>query len=458
MGNEARPGQRRRTSRKHGLQTLMLVIVYCALTFQIARPAVETGTPDAIALLAAWIGLGITLFGTLGLARASSDASRVLASFAIFLGIMLTCGSALGVFGLFVGLALVVALVAAIILGQRAESESLLWTIAIAARHGMPLADGVSAFARQSGRWGRARGLALSDRLREGIPLPQAMRMSKGLIPQEGVLAAAIGLETNTLAESLGEAAARLTGRGTVIGPAVRRLVYLGLLVVVGQSILGFLVYFILPKMDAVMRDFSMPMTNGTMLVRQGLGIVTGNQFTVLVPLAVQFGQLMLVAAGLLRLMGWRLENSWAFAWINPGRHSAVVMRSLALGIEAGQPLRETINSLRRWYPPAGVRRRLAGVDQGLERGGDWIELLRTTRFLRRVDCAVLESAVRAGNVPWALRTLAGQRERAFFNKLEFWTQVLFPLAMIAIGAGIMMVGMICYQPMVEIMEVLSKP
>jgi type II secretory pathway component PulF len=463
VGDEAKPGRVERPRKKHGLQTLMLVVIYCALTFQIARPAAESWTPDTIAPLAAWLGLGLAGLGVLALTRASDFAYRGLAAIAIALGVLVACVAALGVFGAFVAIALLGAVVASLILGEKADSESLLWTMAIAARHGMPLAGVVSAFARQSGHRGRNRGLALAGRLEEGIPLPQAMRMSGALIPEEGVLAAAIGLETNTLAVSLGEAAARLAGRREVIGPVVRRLVYLAVILSIVQSMVGFLVYFILPKMEAIMRDFDIPMSGWSQTVFIGgywigLGLMTGPGPAILIPIVIEIGMFLLVVAWFYRLLGWKPMDSWLFGWFNPGRHSVVLMRALAIGIEGGRPIRETIQVLQRWYPPKGARRRLAGVVQGLERGGDWVSLLRTTRFLRQVDCAVLESAARAGNVPWALRTLAGQRERSFIYRLEFWTQVLFPLAILAIGAGILSLGLICYEPMSQLMEALSKP
>jgi type II secretory pathway component PulF len=443
VGDEAKPGRVERPRKKHGLQTLMLVVIYCALTFQIARPAAESWTPDTIAPLAAWLGLGLAGLGSYALSRASDIAYRGLAAIAIALGVLVACVAALGVFGAFVAIALLGAVVASLILGEKADSESLLWTMAIAARHGMPLAGVVSAFARQSGHRGRNRGLALAGRLEEGIPLPQAMRMSGALIPEEGVLAAAIGLETNTL--------------------AVRRLVYLAVILSIVQSMVGFLVYFILPKMEAIMRDFDIPMSGWSETVFIGgywigLGLMTGPGPAILIPIVIEIGMFLLVVAWFYRLLGWKPMDSWLFGWFNPGRHSVVVMRALALGIEGGRPIRETIQVLQRWYPPKGARRRLAGVVQGLERGGDWVSLLRTTRFLRQVDCAVLESAARAGNVPWALRTLAGQRERSFIYRLEFWAQVLFPLAILAIGAGILSLGLICYEPMSQLMEALSKP
>src|SRR5207249_3566500 len=114
--------------------------------------------------------------------------------------------------------------------------------------------------------------------------------------------------------------------------------------------------------------------------------------------------------------------------------HAAVVLRTLAIGMEGGQPLPALLDVLARRYPSRWVRGRLRHVRDDVAAGGDWRASLRAHGFLRGAEVAVLATAQRVGNLPWALRELADGSERRFSVRIQALSQVFFPLIVLGLG------------------------
>ena len=127
---------------------MMLAVVYFAIGFVLLRPALATREPDDIAKVASWLGLSVVFAGGRLVRRLVR--LRIVAWLIVFLGLCLVFGGLLGAYGVAVAVAVMIGIAVALVRQERAEAEALLWTMAIAAGHGMPLAPGVRAFAAQS--------------------------------------------------------------------------------------------------------------------------------------------------------------------------------------------------------------------------------------------------------------------------------------------------------------------
>ena len=86
----------------------------------------------------------------------------------------------------------------------------------------------------------------------------------------------------------------------------------------------------------------------------------------------------------------------------------ATVLETLALAVDRRQPLEPVLATFARFYPKRGIRQRLAQVCTDIQQGGDWCGSLTRHKLIKPADEAVLQSAVRTGNLNWALRQLAG--------------------------------------------------
>ena len=166
-----------------------------------------------------------------------------------------------------------VGLVAAVIGGgaivarlRTTRQDSLLWVMAIAAEQGMPLAPAVVAFADQY------RGKSLPEDLRPVRPVERGSHGARGLGrgPQAriayAVLLSWIGQATGKLPRALRMAATSRATHLPVWTNIATRLTYILILLLTMQTITFFMMYFIVPKFEAIFRDFNTSLPQVTIM------------------------------------------------------------------------------------------------------------------------------------------------------------------------------------------------
>lgn len=376
---------------------------------------------------------------------------------------------------------------ALVILTRRgpARREMLLRTMAIAAEHSMPIAPAVlvlsDQFAPDHPPWLRAvswvlfpvrmlrlwvrdrnsgfrrRVERLAGLLNEGVPLPEALGRVPGVISPDAEVLVRTGYATDTLARSLREAASLRGTRGDAWGATAARIAYLAWLLTVLQTISGFIMYFIVPKFEAIFRDF-------------GVALPWVTRFTIgLSHSLVQYGfvflplfflvQVALPLALLVSLLG--PSAAW---WDVPlissllrRRHSALVMRALSLAVAGRRPIPAVIDRLALEYPASWARRRLDRAGHDIQLGGDWADALAEHALIRPADAAVLHAAQRVGNLEWALRESADAVDRRLGYRLQFWLQMLFPVLLVGMGAVVALFAVAYFLPLVRLIETLAR-
>ncbi|HEV3121827.1 MAG TPA: type II secretion system F family protein [Isosphaeraceae bacterium] len=362
-------------------------------------------------------------------------------------------GTAFLAFLLVLGIpATVVAAIVVVFAKRSTQQDSLLWVMALALERRMPLAPGVVAVSDQFGFVFRNRILALARRLGEGVPLPQALALVPGLLPRPVLVLIRLGWETGTLPAAVREATDMRANRRPNRTPLAGKVAYLVGMLMFIQGMGGFLSYFVLPKIESIFADFGVALPEMTMLlVGLTFWVVRSGALAVL-----SFLEILALLYVPLYYFGWlRLRIPFVGRFARR-RHVVVILRGLAVLVESDKPLTTGLSVLARFYPEKSVRRRLARVNWCVEQGGNWWDCLRWQGLVRPAEAAVLASAQRAGNLPWALREIADSGERQLDFRLQIWAQLLFVANILCLGALVFLIVAGYFSPLVTLVERLA--
>ena len=132
---------------------------------------------------------------------------------------------------------------------------------------------------------------------------------------------------------------------------------------------------------------------------------------------------------------------------------AALILRALAFCAMRDKPLEIGLRALADHHPRRRVRRRLRGLLSGLADGGDWCDSLWKHRLISRAETAVLKSAARADNLPWAMKELADGAQRRYFYRQQAMIALLTPWVVLAVGAVVFLIVIACFYPLVRIIE-----
>jgi len=330
------------------------------------------------------------------------------------------------------------------------QQDSLLWMLAIAADHGMPLATTARAFADQFGLGYRRRVLQLAERLERGESLPDAIDGVRRLVSPDARLLARAGHESGRLGQAL---RTTLSARSEVVslrtGVAAKLSYLLGLLLII-QVIGGFCLYFIMPKYEAIFMDFGIDLPTVTKWV-----ILVGRFFAtffLLVPLLT----VILLVWMPFAVAGWTGLNVPILSRIFKRRHASLILRTLAPFVESGQPIARGMDMLADHYPTRWVRHKLTRAALRVHQGADWRASLAEAGLIREADREALSAATVVGNLSWAMSDLAEAAERRRRVRIEAWAQTLYPVGVVALGAVVLLVGVGFFMPLVTLIGRLS--
>lgn len=359
------------------------------------------------------------------------------------------------ILGLIVGWA-VLTVAFAVILARRnaSQRESLLWALAIASERGMPLAPAALAFADQYGVSYRWRVQLLAALLDEGKTLPEAMSQVPGLFDREASVMIRAGWATGTLSGALRQAAARRAQRGGDWGGLSSKLAYVVTLLLAMQTVVGFVAYFIMPKFEAIFRDFGIPLPGITIFTIEASHVLGGYGGLVVIPLVLlELLTLTALSMGFFNLFQLQIP---VIDRIFLRRHAALICRALALSVEADKPIGPALEALANEYPSGWVRRRLRSATLAVNHGQDWVHALLNQKLIRRTEAALLLSSRRVGNLAWALNEAAASSERRAGYRFRVLLEILFPVAIALMGLVVFVVGVGYFYPLVTLIERLA--
>ncbi|HEY2155928.1 MAG TPA: type II secretion system F family protein [Isosphaeraceae bacterium] len=454
------PGPRalRARRRQFGLRHIMALSLVLGLVFAAIANAQKTGEPAdyllaGFAVAAAVTALGLTIALRVERWNILGWLLAVLAP--TFAAVGASVGSGGGVpivFGFFLLPVLIGTMVHLSRRLRTEQQETMLWVLALAADRGRPLGPAASALAEQSSGRNRLRLRRVAECLNEGLTLPEALDFVRKSAPAPARLLVRVGHDTGSLVEALRDAASGRSAQPPGWQSFGARIGYLCFVLLVMQAIIGFVLYFIIPKFEAIFKDFGVPLPGVTIAAIGAsqwatngwiLPIITVLEWLVLLYLPFAFAGYAEMRIPIIDRLFLR-------------RHAILILRCLAMVVEAGRPIGAGLSTMAVSYPAKWVRERLAGVYLMSEQGHDWVDALRRFGLITRTDYALLESARRAGNLPWALRELADGSARRLGYRLQAIGQIALTLLLLALGAFMGFVAVAYFLPLVLLIERLT--
>ncbi len=336
------------------------------------------------------------------------------------------------------------------------QRDALLSVLAMAAREQMPLAPAVDAYAGLC-KWPyRGRVQALANRLGDGASLPDALDAVPDVLPESAARVARVGWNSGTLDRALDEAAqSRNTERR--YAPQWMSMIGYPIGVTLAVSLVGgFLNYFIGPKLNAIFRDFGVPLPwSGNNLLRELRAATYLWDLPSLFPWILGGSFVILILAWALRANG--VLTAQPLSWLTKRRITAMILRALAVGVEGGRTITDILQELDRSETRRWVRKRLRLATTDIRLGKPWVKSLWGRGLVRPVEAAVLESAERAGNLPWALRELAKGSERRLNYRLRALGQVVQPVAVLALAGLVFTFAITYFYPLIVLINHLAE-
>ncbi|QEH37027.1 Type II secretion system protein F [Aquisphaera giovannonii] len=339
--------------------------------------------------------------------------------------------------------------------GKRlSRQDALLSIMAVAAERGMPMPLTIAALADQYSGIGRRRILDLAASLHGGRSLPEALEASPGLVSKDAVLLAYVGQQTGRVPEALRMAAsARASQMPAWVGVVARLTYFLAMLLVI-ETITGFILYYIVPRMEVIFKDFGVPLPGITLFVI-GVSHLIIEYFYLLSPLLLLNILLLLYLP--YSFSGWFDYDVPFFDRLLRRRHAALILRALSLSVGSKTPIEQAMGTLANHYPAWWMRRKLVAAEMEVQHGGPWIDALVRRGIVRRGEAELLQSATRVGNLAWAMREVADAGDRRTARRLQVVIQTLFPAVVLGLGVLVFFITAAFFIPLVTLIERLAE-
>jgi type II secretory pathway component PulF len=142
--------------------------------------------------------------------------------------------------------------------------------------------------------------------------------------------------------------------------------------------------------------------------------------------------------------------------WFLRRRETANILDALSLPAQEKKPIGMAMATLAETYPQRSIQSRLERVCRDIIGGGDWCESLYCRGLIGNSDRAVLQSAQRAGNLPWALVETADSNRRRLAYRLNALTQMCFPPIVLCFGAGVCFLALSVFMPLISLITRLA--
>jgi protein transport protein HofC len=377
----------------------------------------------------------------------------LIAAIAVILFLIVKVGAPFVVFGVILLFAIAIGM--GVILARRrsTQQDALLWILAIATEGKMPLAPTVAAFADQFGGKYRRRIMNLAVELDSGRSVPEALESVRKVVSRDALLLARLGEQTGRLPQALRMASSSRASQLPIWTAIASRIAYLLSLLLFMQIVCGFMLYFIIPKFEAIFRDFGISLPESTIWMIDGSHFLIKYGFITALILPLE---LLLLAFLPFSFAGWVNFDIPFLDRLLKRRHTALILRALSLVVDAGKPIEMGMTTLASHYPTLWVRRKLIKVDEEVQLGESWINALQRWRIIKPSDAQVLSSASEVGNLAWALRELAETSERRLAIRFQAVIQTLFPLVVICLGMVVLFLGVAFFTPLVVLLGRLS--
>ena len=395
----------------------------------------------------------------------------------IFLGILGTVIGALSWLSLAFLPILIIALIMLVDRFRRSEHHALLNSLAFAADRGVPLPETARAFAHEIVGDTGARAEHLAEQLEAGATLSAATRGARLRLATP--LRLAVNLSDVLVARGLTLLAQLRWGHDTDVAfrVIVNRLLYLSTIMLGLFLTTVFVMIKIVPVYQRMFDEFGLLLPGLTLTLISGSKWFLHGGWLLFFPVFVALLASLFLSA--MYYTGWYdfavvagTQTSRRY-WHVPDvlrvmdlflglRHffwrydASLVLRSLSLLVSQRVPLPQALTLLANVYPRVGVRARLTRAALAVERGGDWTTALQQQWLLGPTEAAVLRSAARAGNLPWALDEIGEGLMRRLTYRLSLLHSILYPILLLMFGAFVAFVTVGLMLPLISLIQGLT--
>jgi type IV pilus assembly protein PilC len=319
---------------------------------------------------------------------------------------------------------------------RQAQQAELLWVLATTVKNNRDLADSLRYYAQGSAGWRSRQLKRLASRIEDGTPLSE-IAVPQGLLSYSATIQVQAGIQTGRLFEALQSAAIRETKEHADDALASKTqmvLLYPLVIFLAASGFVGFIMYFIVPKLKKIFDDFGTELPTMTRMLIDASDKVI-NYWLLFSPVFyVPLTGLVIVAMA--EFFGWRAVARWTVGYVVARPHTADLLRYLSVTIESKLPIDRALEGIQTAAIPYLLRERISRIRLEVEYGGNIWELLAKHGFLRRAEVNLLESAQAVGNLPWTLNSLAASIERRSIHRLRALTELMGPLVIVLMGLG----------------------
>jgi type II secretory pathway component PulF len=283
-----------------------------------------------------------------------------------------------------------------------------------------------------------------------GASLNQALRLVPGVVSREVALAIAVGQFSGKLAQALRQLPdRRLALQWLETAP---RLAYPLLVLTFLLFATSFMMIFIVPKYEKIFLEFRLKLPYATEL------LISVSRWMTKYWWVLAFAAF--AAFILTNLMMLSSRVRWNLPWL--GRLYRLYARGqflhvLGLMLQSGKPLPEILGSVTEsGLLPSAVLNRARSLQIDLTQGQALADGLVRHGLATEPMRALIVSAEKANNLPWALEALGDSLTRQSARISQRLALVAFPLLVFAIGTIVALVSVAMFLPLVEILDSLG--
>jgi type IV pilus assembly protein PilC len=297
----------------------------------------------------------------------------------------------------------------------------------------------------------------MAERLRNGVPLTELV-VPQGLLPRSAAMQIHAGVVSSSLESSLRDTAIRVTHELTYDDESANAggaLVYPAAMIPIACLIVGFLMYYIIPKFKKIFDDFGTELPQPTIVLIQLSDAVINFWYVFGLPL-FYIPVIIFIFVSMAQYYGWRVMlqsvlGGWFIRW-----HTPDVMRALSQSVAQKIPLDQALNSIAKHPGPIRLRDRLAWAVESLQAGTPSWQTLQAAGLLKHSEALVLETAEQSGNLTWALETLATNMERRSAFRVSAIMEVVRPILLIGMSLIVGFIAFAMFLPLVKLLNDLS--
>ncbi len=224
---------------------------------------------------------------------------------------------------------------------------------------------------------------------------------------------------------------------------------YLCCVLCVVQGIVGFLMYWIMPKFKKIFVDFGVPMPAATTRLIRISDYLTDHAGAIglWITVSIVGGAIVLVRRG-----GWA-GIDWGFlSAVYPRLETPGVLRNLAQAVAVRRPLATALAGLELHHRRRHVRNRIRRVRDEVVRGRDCFGPLCRYGLISPREAAVLVSAERVGNLAWALEGIADNIECRQRAREQVIAEMVQPSIVIGLGLVVFCICTAIFLPLIHLL------